>query len=170
MRNKVSLILIITVMLNIWIWPKDNKEDYINTEAIYPKEIIISIEGEVTFPGTYVFYENITLDEVLIYAGGLLDGADVDNINLNELLNKSKSFYFLKKNDENINEKELIKLNINKATFQDLIKIPNITEKRAANIIIYREKNGLFNSVDDLINVKYIGVSILEKISNYITV
>lgn len=170
MKNKIGLIIVVTIMLNAWFWPKDKKEEFIDKEVTYPKEIVVNIEGEVTFPGTYIFYENITLKDVLTYAGNIFED-DLYEIDFNEVITKSKSFKITKKNNENNeNNNESIKLNINKATFQDLIKIPNITEKRAANIIIYREQNGLFISVDELIKVKYIGVSVLEKISNYLTV
>jgi DNA uptake protein ComE-like DNA-binding protein len=42
------------------------------------------------------------------------------------------------------------KLNINTATEQDLMKLPEMTEARAKGIIGYRKSNGEFIQVDEL--------------------
>jgi len=44
-----------------------------------------------------------------------------------------------------------------------------MTETRAASLVVYREAHGYFQSIDDLINVKYIGAVTLENIKPYIT-
>jgi competence ComEA-like helix-hairpin-helix protein len=44
-------------------------------------------------------------------------------------------------------------LDINKATFEQLVGLPGIGEKTAENIILFRSKNGAFRSVDDLKSV-----------------
>ena len=49
------------------------------------------------------------------------------------------------------------------------MKIKGIGETRAKAIIEYREKNGNFNSVEEIKNVKGIGNSIYEKIKPYIS-
>lgn len=59
-------------------------------------------------------------------------------------------------------------ININKATKSDLVKLPGIGEVLAGNIIKYREENGKFDSIDELLKVKGIGKKKLEKIKQYI--
>ena len=61
------------------------------------------------------------------------------------------------------------KINVNKASFKQLITIPGMTETRAASLILYREAHGDFKHLDELLNVKYIGVATLEKIKPYLT-
>lgn len=46
------------------------------------------------------------------------------------------------------------KVDINKATVKELIKVKGITPGKAKAIISYRKKNGDFKSVDELKNVK----------------
>lgn len=62
------------------------------------------------------------------------------------------------------------RLNINTATADDFVLLPGIGEVLAERIVEYRRKNGLFASVDDLMNVKGLGQSKLEEIKKYITI
>jgi len=55
-------------------------------------------------------------------------------------------------------------ININTANKDALMSvIKGVGEKKAEAIIKYREENGSFKSVDDLVNVKGIGQSMIEK-------
>jgi len=56
------------------------------------------------------------------------------------------------------------KININTADKETLMSvIKGVGEKKAEAIIIYREENGKFKTVDELINVKGIGEGTVEK-------
>ena len=56
------------------------------------------------------------------------------------------------------------KININTADKETLMSIiKGVGEKKAEAIINYREENGDFKSVDDLVNVKGIGEGTIEK-------
>ena len=61
-------------------------------------------------------------------------------------------------------------ININTANIRELKQIEGIGDTKAKEIISYREENGDFSSVDELINVKGIGESTLEKIREFVTV
>ncbi len=62
------------------------------------------------------------------------------------------------------------KVNINKATVPDLVKIKGIGQKYAERIVVYRDKNGPFKMIEDITNVKGIGPKKFEAIKNLITV
>ncbi len=62
------------------------------------------------------------------------------------------------------------KLNINTADVTMLRTLEGIGEKTAQLIIDYRDKNGKFNSVDDLKNIKGLGDKKIDKIRNDICV
>jgi competence protein ComEA len=62
-------------------------------------------------------------------------------------------------------------VNINTANAETLaLEIKGIGEKRAQAIIQYREAHGPFKSVDDLTNIKGIGVKLVEMNRDNMTV
>jgi comEA protein len=62
------------------------------------------------------------------------------------------------------------KININTATVDELMQIPNIGPVKAQAIIDYRKKNGRFITIDDLTNVSGIGEKTLDKIRDSVTI
>nr|WP_268875726.1 helix-hairpin-helix domain-containing protein [Cognaticolwellia aestuarii] len=58
---------------------------------------------------------------------------------------------------------ELNVVDINKADVETLTLLKGVGAKRAKAIVVYRELHGDFNTIDDLLNVKGIGQSVLEK-------
>lgn len=73
---------------------------------------------------------------------------------------------FQKNKSEPLPEEKSVDLN--SATLEVLLTLPGIGKKTAENIVIYRNSNGKFNSLDDLLNVKGIGKSKLSKIKKYL--
>ncbi|ENW06713.1 ComEA family DNA-binding protein [Acinetobacter beijerinckii] len=55
------------------------------------------------------------------------------------------------------------KISLNKANLQQLQTLNGVGEKKAQAIVEYRQKNGGFKTVDELMNVKGIGPKLLEK-------
>ena len=61
------------------------------------------------------------------------------------------------------------KIDINQADPAELTRLPGIGSSTAAKITAYRDANGPFKSVDELMNVKGIGPDKLEKIKPLVT-
>ena len=55
-----------------------------------------------------------------------------------------------------------VKININIATLEELIQLEGIGEVYAQRVIEFREKNGPFEKIDDIMKVKGIGEKIFE--------
>ncbi len=65
---------------------------------------------------------------------------------------------------------EALLININTADVAELDKLPGIGEATAKKIIAYREQNGNFKSIEDIMNVSGIAEKKFEKLKDYITV
>lgn len=61
------------------------------------------------------------------------------------------------------------KISINNASVDELKKLPGIGDKKAKDIVNYREKNGLFKKIEDIMKVNGIGESAFAQIKESIT-
>ena len=71
---------------------------------------------------------------------------------------------------QTISESIDTRMDINKATLNELDTLPGIGPVLAQRIIDYRETNGPFTSLAQLVNVKGISTSRLEEISPFLTI
>lgn len=67
------------------------REDIIQIASIFDlkEEFNVTIEGEVRMPGTFEFAENMTLEELVIKAGGLKEGASVGRVEISRRVKNS---------------------------------------------------------------------------------
>lgn len=65
---------------------------------------------------------------------------------------------------------KVLLININTASAEELMSLPGIGEVRAAAIIAYRQQNGEFETIEDIMKVKGIKTGIFSKINNLICV
>lgn len=69
------------------------KNDSLHVSSIHDIMDIgtISIDGEVTFPGTYVFVDNMTIEDAILQAGGLLESASTAKIDISRRIKNQAS-------------------------------------------------------------------------------
>lgn len=70
----------------------------------------------------------------------------------------------------NTGNKSVVKININTAGRDELMQLKDIGEKKAEDILNYREEHGVFLAIEELKNIKGIKASLYEKIKDFITV
>ena len=70
----------------------------------------------------------------------------------------------------NSNFNKVEKVNLNTASLEELQTLSGIGESKAKAIIAYREEVGLFEKIEDLMNVSGIGEALYEKVKDDITV
>jgi competence protein ComEA len=113
------------------------------------------IDGAVANPGIYPWQEGDTLQTILSDAG-VEPEADLSHIEL-----------YVPQAGETAS---LQKIDINRAEPWLLEALPGIGEVTAQAIVDYRNENGPFQRIEDLLKVKGIGEGTLNKIKDFITV
>lgn len=142
-------------------------------------EICVSILGEVLTPGVYILPEGSRVYEAINMAGGLTDDAYVDGISLASILEDEMQIIVpsFEEDITPINDATIDggkakdgKVNLNTASLAELMTLPGIGEVRAQAIIDFREKNGKFSSIEDVMKVSGIKESSFEKMQDSICV
>ena len=144
--------------------------------------VTVDVKGAVKKPGVYQLKSSSRVQDALVKAGGMTDEADLKSINQAQKL-VDEAVVYVAKIGENVmdvttntsastatSQAKAGLVNLNTATEADFQTISGIGQKRAQDIIAYREANGKFKSVDDLKNVTGIGAKTLEKLKEYVTV
>lgn len=70
----------------------------------------------------------------------------------------------------NVGESQSAKIRINYATVEEIQKLPGIGPSKANAIVEYRDANGYFQQVEDLLGVTGIGEKTLEAIKDELQV
>ena len=65
---------------------------------------------------------------------------------------------------------KVTKVDLNTASIEELVELPRIGPKVAARVIKYREQNGGFQDVDELLHVRGIGEKTMDKLRDLVTV
>jgi competence protein ComEA len=114
----------------------------------------VYIEGAVKSPGGYTLNEDDTVIN-LIAASGLSPEANTNAIKI-----------YVPRNDE-INRPQ--KVSLNRADAWLIAALPGLGTEKAKSIVDYRAKNGPFNKIEELLNIKGIGKTIVENIRDLVT-
>lgn len=145
------------------------------------EKVVIYITGEVINEGVYELNSGSRITNAIEAAGGVKETANLRNVNLAYELSDGEKIYIPNINEENseiieegIGEsfeknKETI-ININKADSEQLQNLTGIGESTALSIIKYREENGKFNTIEEIMNVPGIGENKFENIKEKIKV
>lgn len=157
-------------------------DNIINEENLNSiNKFVVDIKGEVIKPGIYEVDEGLRVGDVIALAGGLSSEADTSNINLSKKITDEMVIVVSKKEEignmvlegngglslTNFSNSDG-KISINSASLEELITIKGIGEVKARAIIDYRNENGEFKSIEDILKVSGIGTSTFAKIKDFI--
>lgn len=145
--------------------------------------IVVDVRGEVANPGVYQLPAGARLDDVVVAAGGLTDDADLTQLNLAARLQDGSV----------VNVPSVASLgagepgnsgapgegaggnpasgliNLNTASAEELDSLPGVGEVTASRIIDYREANGPYRSIDDLVHVQGISMKTINGLRDLVT-
>ncbi|MDI6601471.1 MAG: helix-hairpin-helix domain-containing protein [Thermoanaerobacteraceae bacterium] len=153
-----------------------------NQPQVEIKTVFVHVAGQVKNPGVYELKNGLRVIDAVNMAGGPLQDADLDSLNLAKKLSDEEKIYVPKKGEmppasNNVPNSAVQsstaingKININTAGIEELKSLPGIGDVLARNIIDYRNANGPFNKIEDIVNVPKIGPKTFENIKDKITI
>lgn len=164
--------------------PQPTKVSLTSPEARSGKQqrmIFVHVGGAVRQPGLYRLAEGARVDDAIQAAGGVLEDADLDALNLAaKVKDGDKVLVPAQGEGEGTSagggaphaggSQQGKLINLNSATVADLETLPGIGPSLAQRIIDYREKNGGFRRVEDLLEVAGIGPKKFEELRDAVTV
>lgn len=165
MKIIISLIFtnLIFLLISVYLYLDDNQE---KVNLISNSNIIVHIDGEVQNPNIYEIEYGSRLLDVITFAGGFTDKADINSVNYALLLEDQ-----MKITIPNIEEnKQSKKININTADVSMLKSLYGIGDAKANAIIDYRNNVGQFKRIEDIMNVSGIGERVFAQIKDIICI
>ena len=150
--------------------------------------IYVHVCGAVIQPGVYVVEESARVIDALQLAGGLTKEAAGDYLNQAQPITDGQRIYVPTKAEleslatsdlvagaaagsaDNKETKNTSLVNINTADAAQLMTLPGIGQSKANSIIEYRDANGVFKAIEDLMKVPGIKEGSFSQISDKISV
>lgn len=150
-------------------------------EMIY---IYAHICGAVHSPGVYKLETGARIVDFIQACGGLTTDGDENYINQAETVVDGQRIYvptkaelealaiddYIAGNLDDAESEAELAVNINNASEKELMELPGIGESKAKSIIKYRETQGKFDKVEDLMNIPGIKEGLFNQISSRIRV
>lgn len=144
------------------------------------KQIYVDIKGAVENPGMYEGTANMRVWDAVMLAGGVNEEADTKQVNFSERIADQMVIYVPKYGEEfqkteqnngtqTSQNEETSKINLNQASETELQALPGVGQKKAQEIIRYREENGGFKNIEDLKNISGFGEKTFDKLKESIT-
>lgn len=158
------------------------------TPTPFKQEICqVYVVGSVKSPGIYEIASGSLVSVAVNAAGGFSDDADPEGINLVDVIDGNVMIKVPARGEaggitaagsagsssgggSSFTDGPGGKVNLNTADLTSLCSVPGIGESTASKIIKYRESNGRFNAIEDVMNISGIKEAKFESMRDYICV
>ena len=141
---------------------------------------VVDVKGAVANPGIYDVESDMRVQHAVDLAGGFLPEAETSQLNLSQKITDQMMIYVPLKGEliaessnmtvNPLEEPSVKRVNINKATEVELQALPGIGEKKAAQIVAFRNENGSYTLIEDLMSVNGIGQKTFDGLKDLITI
>ena len=148
----------------------------VTTADTEPETLSVHVSGMVMAPGVVDVAAGSIVADVIAAAGGLKTGAAVDRLNLAAPVSQSEHIVVPGHGDGPMEgepgtaggiESGLVSLNT--ATPAELETLPGVGPVLAERIVAWREQNGPFDVIEDLLEVSGIGESKLAAMRDFVS-
>lgn len=172
MISKRNVIKLITVLLGVLVLLLLNHYQKVKIRTgtvetvVEIGEKVVHIDGEVNQPGVYTLKSDERLNTLIEMAGGLTNDADTNRINLARKIEDGEKITIYPFAEEPITYYGLDIINYgDKETLEG---VNGIGEVIAERIILYRESEGAFTDINQLLSIEGIGEQKLKLIKSSI--
>ncbi|MFQ5398458.1 MAG: helix-hairpin-helix domain-containing protein [Anaerolineae bacterium] len=158
--------------------------------TVTPGPIHVYVNGQVTHPAVYELPPGSDVERAIAAAGGFLADANTAVVNLALPLKNGAQVYVPALAEDAATPETVVTLpdqtvstgerathsnsedmiNINTATAEELDTLPGIGPSTAQKILDYRDENGPFAAIEDIMKVSGIGEAKFNKIKDLITI
>ena len=148
--------------------------------------IYVDVAGAVRTPGVVKLARGARVYEAIELAGGFAKDAGISAVNQASVLQDGQQLYIVtveEQKTKQLSSSEVSletsgegrvadagKVNINQASEEELMTLPGIGASKAADIVRYREEQGIFEQIEDIMNISGIKEAVFGKIKDKITV
>ena len=148
--------------------------------------IYVDVAGAVRTPGVVKLARGARVYEAIELAGGVAKDAAISAVNQASVLQDGQQLYIVtveEQKTKQLSSSEVSletsgegrvadagKVNINQASEEELMTLPGIGASKAADIVRYREEQGRFEQIEDIMNISGIKEAVFGKIKDKITV
>jgi competence protein ComEA len=143
----------------------------VNVEGAVGAPILVHVLGRVARPGLYELREGDRAVDAIAAAGGLADDADPGAVNLARLVADGEQIVVPAAGEVAPGPASETpgRISLNTADVAELETLPRIGPAIAERIVAWREQNGPFRAVEDLLEVSGIGERIVEAVRDLVT-
>lgn len=154
-------------------------KEVLNDSASQQDTIYVDVKGAVEQPGVYEMTTENRVKDVIEKAGGLTKDADQSQVNLAQKVHDEMIIMVPELPDFTVDSGQAAetisgnmdgKVRINYATQDEIESLPGIGPSKAQAIIQHREEFGLFQTVEDLLEISGIGEKTLENMKDNIQI
>lgn len=136
--------------------------------------ILVHVAGKVARPDVYPLAKGARVADAIKAAGGALKGVDTSDINLARVLVDGEQIYVgyvpkVTPSSKKTKSQYSGIININRATKAEFDSLAGIGPVIASRIITFRNQNGPFLSLEDLLKVSGVGPKTLERVRARLT-
>lgn len=141
--------------------------------------IMVDVKGAVNKPGVYQVDTSDRVQSAILKAGGQRTEADMTQVNLAQRLTDGQVLYVPIKgeqvptnfaNEAVASSQTKTTINLNTATKEELQNLEGIGEKKADQILDYRQEHGGFKSIEELKSISGIGTKRFEAIKEQLAI
>lgn len=161
------------------------------TQEVVTTEMVVYVCGAVNNPGVYTLSGTPRMADAVEAAGGMNEQADKNILNLAQYISDGQMIRIpaigevtdiedrteqqsSDSNEDKANNSDVgqtnSKIDLNSATVTELMTIPGVGQTKAEAIVRYREENGRFEKVEDIMQISGIKEGSFAKMEPYICV